>query len=884
MDHAVHSPQSPEKGRIVPKLRGYQKELFEQCKDNNMIVYAPTGSGKTWVCSAVIQHVLQRPPKQRYQLTEKEMGPRSIPNDVKLEKPKNLCIFLVNRIPLVSQQGTAIVKTFQDVSEGIKLAKVSSQHMASNKRSSGNWWDNIYMTHDVVVMIDTIFNQLLEEKLAHITEVDLIVVDECHHCLGGSALNLVFLKHYHSFRQDHPGAVGALPQVLGLTASPGSEESYKDTLVKTQELLANLGSGITMVCRPENLQEMNRVVSPAVQSIAEYCHSRVEEAAVLIVEHVMGVFEHEIRAYKSSTSAVKGTHQAAERYRNLDYLDPKKWGRGTQEYNMHCANMSAQALINHQRGFETLFEVLRLLSESVIHIYEIGLLDTVADLFRSLNALYSRMEADQLSLEEGSPTTLVASDLLLFGKIRATLTDMDKLQELSQAESLRVTKAHLSGGVKSLAMRCPKMGLLFRCIRDSFHIFSVQGMWALIGPAGAGLAGGGVSPAGLAECGRCFPVGAYLTITPRSRAECSALFHASDGIPLPYPQSMLELGEETTVTARLRGVVQHNGMPFHFTSIVLHEGRLHASVLFSGCPEEVPLVFERVGGVSGAFRGIIFTQTKKGVQRIFEQLQRMVQRKGGIWQHFRPERFVGHGSSGSEKGMTGDQQEKVMKKFRDGHVNLLIATNVAEEGIDIPVCNVVVRYDAQYSVRSLVQSRGRARARNSLFFIVAAPDERTRYERLREQEHDQERVVRDLMERPPNMADWDNLRHEGDKWAQRPQQYLASVAEKQGWERVYVDLTHSGRLGLAELKIDLSCYGVDIRASKMVPCTSDTSLVPASDKERQRREKDLCSDICRELYTRGLLEEDDALGGLAPAVGEACLHGAAGWCDVHHGG
>lgn len=51
-------------------------------------------------------------------------------------------------------------------------------------------------------------------------------------------------------------------------------------------------------------------------------------------------------------------------------------------------------------------------------------------------------------------------------------------------------------------------------------------------------------------------------------------------------------------------------------------------------------------------------------------------------------------------------------------VNLLFTTDVAEEGIDIPDCSCVIRFDLPRTVRSYVQSHGRARQASSLYVIM----------------------------------------------------------------------------------------------------------------------------------------------------------------------
>ncbi|OCT68281.1 endoribonuclease Dicer [Xenopus laevis] len=68
------------------------------------------------------------------------------------------------------------------------------------------------------------------------------------------------------------------------------------------------------------------------------------------------------------------------------------------------------------------------------------------------------------------------------------------------------------------------------------------------------------------------------------------------------------------------------------------------------------------------------------------------------------------------------KQEEVLRKFRAHETNLLIATSIVEEGVDIPKCNLVVRFDLPSEYRSYVQSKGRARAPISNYIMLADSD------------------------------------------------------------------------------------------------------------------------------------------------------------------
>ena len=73
-------------------------------------------------------------------------------------------------------------------------------------------------------------------------------------------------------------------------------------------------------------------------------------------------------------------------------------------------------------------------------------------------------------------------------------------------------------------------------------------------------------------------------------------------------------------------------------------------------------------------------------------------------------------------GMTQCQQEEVIAKFRSGAINLLVSTTVGEEGIDLPDCKYVIKYDVVGNEIASVQSRGRVRHKEGKYEVVAGKE------------------------------------------------------------------------------------------------------------------------------------------------------------------
>lgn len=68
---------------------------------------------------------------------------------------------------------------------------------------------------------------------------------------------------------------------------------------------------------------------------------------------------------------------------------------------------------------------------------------------------------------------------------------------------------------------------------------------------------------------------------------------------------------------------------------------------------------------------------------------------------------------------------KVVERFERNEINLIVASSVLEEGIDLQSCNLVLSYDTPKTFRSYVQTKGRARHETSVYILMVGISEDT---------------------------------------------------------------------------------------------------------------------------------------------------------------
>ncbi|XP_052100649.1 antiviral innate immune response receptor RIG-I-like isoform X3 [Mytilus californianus] len=114
-------------------------------------------------------------------------------------------------------------------------------------------------------------------------------------------------------------------------------------------------------------------------------------------------------------------------------------------------------------------------------------------------------------------------------------------------------------------------------------------------------------------------------------------------------------------------------------------------------------------------RMIIFIKTREVVQAI----ENWMKDTDGL-SYLNPVKFVCTHATGEKGGMTKMEQDGILKKFRTGKHKIILATSVAEEGLDIQTCNLIIRYDHAPNEIAIIQARGRNRAEGSKMVAVAS--------------------------------------------------------------------------------------------------------------------------------------------------------------------
>ena len=137
-------------------------------------------------------------------------------------------------------------------------------------------------------------------------------------------------------------------------------------------------------------------------------------------------------------------------------------------------------------------------------------------------------------------------------------------------------------------------------------------------------------------------------------------------------------------------------------------------------------------------RVLVFAQYRDTIQGI----QTMLERQG-----WTVGRFVGQATrDADDPGMNQKEQARILQGFRDGRFPVLVASSVAEEGLDVPDVDLVVFFESVPSEIRAIQRRGRT-GRSSLGRVAVLLTRETRDVQYQAAEVRRERAMKCIVRR-----------------------------------------------------------------------------------------------------------------------------------------
>ncbi|MGB4653156.1 MAG: DEAD/DEAH box helicase [Methanothrix sp.] len=168
-------------------------------------------------------------------------------------------------------------------------------------------------------------------------------------------------------------------------------------------------------------------------------------------------------------------------------------------------------------------------------------------------------------------------------------------------------------------------------------------------------------------------------------------------------------------------------------------------------------------------------------------------------------RFVGQSSRADDEGLSQKKQTEILQRFRAGEYNVLIATSVGEEGIDIPATDMVLFYEPVPSEIRSIQRKGRTgRARSGRVVVLIAKGTRDEayYWISDRKEKSMNREIRSLSGQVSESLSREFSSRQLEVAEKRPEERLDSWAEgkneRREGGRIYVDPRERGMAKLLE--------------------------------------------------------------------------------------
>ena len=221
---------------IIAEPKPYQKEMLEKAKERNTIIFLETGMGKTYIGIMLIKEIFGEP---------LNANAKNEIDYVKKTNKKVLCLF--QTVSLLLQQSKVIKHN-----TNLKILRLYGNNEKSAFFNHSKF--NKTLTHyDIICATPESIYRYFTFGYLNKNDFELILIDECHHCKGDHFYNRV-LSHFIFDENENNDKV----KILGLTASPCEEGVLEENQIKDKiiELCNNMNCYIE--CPKNILEELNK--------------------------------------------------------------------------------------------------------------------------------------------------------------------------------------------------------------------------------------------------------------------------------------------------------------------------------------------------------------------------------------------------------------------------------------------------------------------------------------------------------------------------------------------------------------------------------------------------------------------------------------------------
>ncbi|XP_016359901.1 probable ATP-dependent RNA helicase DDX58 [Sinocyclocheilus anshuiensis] len=212
----------------------------------------------------------------------------------------------------------------------------------------------------------------------------------------------------------------------------------------------------------------------------------------------------------------------------------------------------------------------------------------------------------------------------------------------------------------------------------------------------------------------------------------------------------------------------------------------------------------------------------------------------------KPGVLIGKGrkSNFTGSGMTPNNQKGILDSFKSSDQSkMLIATSVADEGIDIPQCNLVLMYEYVGNVVKMVQVRGRGRMEGSRCFLISSNKDRIAKEKINMfKEKMVEQAIEQLQSRPADLSNKVDMLQREDK-ARRD--HISASPEKPKTQGSYELLCSKCKRFACmsdDIRVVLGSHHIVLDRSMFKRCTTAPHKNPRAFSGFCKKEKMLCAE------------------------------------------